>query len=142
MAPAGTSVPGETTAPAPTREPERQITPSRTTEPEPISTGVLNDAALQMDQVPDHAIVADPGLLHGLGVDDGAVLNGGPGADDDRAVVGADDGAGPHARARSETDLADQHRFGVDVGIRVNPRPFFAERIEGHGGHSNSAGPP
>ena len=46
---------------------------------------VLNDATLQMDQVTDHAIVTDPGLPHGLGVDDGAVLNGSPGADDDRA---------------------------------------------------------
>ena len=48
-------------------------------------------------------------------------------------VVGPDDGSRPDARARSDADFADEHRFGVDVGIRVNPRPFVADRIEGHG---------
>ena len=38
---------------------------------------------------------------------------------------------------RSDTDLADQNRLGVDVGLRVNPRPFVAQRIESHGDHSN-----
>ena len=34
---------------------------------------------------------------------------------------------------RPEADLADQDRFWVDVGLRVDPRSFLAQRVESHG---------
>ena len=47
-----------------------------------------------MGQVADDAPVADEGREPGAGVDDGAVLNGGAGADGDVPEVAAEDGAG------------------------------------------------
>src|SRR5262249_29548923 len=56
---------------------------------------VLDDAALEMGEVPDDAVVADEGVELLGAVDDGAVLDRGPGADHDLAVVAAQDGLGP-----------------------------------------------
>ena len=138
MAPAGTSVPGGTTAPAPTREPERQTTPSRTTAPEPTSTRSSRRQPSRCARCPITQSSPIRVCLLELGVDDGTVLDRRPGADDDRAVVGPDHDPRPDAGARPEADFADQDRLGVDVGIRMDPWPFVAQRIESHGAHSNS----
>ena len=45
----------------------------------------------------------------------------------------ADDDTGPDTRAGSDADLADEDRLGMDVCLRMDPRPFFAQRIESHG---------
>ena len=55
---------------------------------------VLERASLEVGQVPDHAAVADDGGETRAGVDDRAVLDGGPRADRDRAVVAAQDRPG------------------------------------------------
>src|SRR5580692_7459651 len=86
-----------------------------------------------MGQVANHAVVPDPGLQFPLRVDDRAVLDRRPSANDDRAIVGPDDHTGPDARARADADFADQDRLRVDVRLRMNPRPFLAQRIESHG---------
>jgi hypothetical protein len=56
---------------------------------------VLENAAFEMCQVADHTVRPDPGLVLGLGMDDGAVLNGGSSANDDRTIVRTDDGPWP-----------------------------------------------
>ena len=72
-------------------------------------------------------------------MDDGAVLDGRPGPDHDRPIVGPDDGARPDAGFRTDVDLADQHGFGVDEGVAVDPRPLVTQCVESHGGYSNRA---
>ena len=85
----------------------------------------------------DHAIGPDPGGVHGLGMDDRTILYGRPSTDHDRSIVSTKDGPRPDTRLRSDANLADQNRFGVDESLRVDSWSFFTNRIESHGDHSN-----
>jgi hypothetical protein len=63
----------------------------------------------------------------------------GPRADDDWTIVGPDDDAGPDAGSSPDSDLTDQDRFRMDVGLGMYPRAVVSECIKSHGGYSNIA---
>ncbi len=80
-------------------------------------TAVLHDAAFEVDVVPANAVVAHQGgpLLGGM--DDGAVLDRGPRADDDAPVVAAQHRRRPHRRLLTENDVSDKDGVGVHVRV-------------------------
>ena len=68
-----------------------------------------------MAEVADHAIVPDPGLVHGLSMDDGAVLYRSSSTNDDRSVVCTNDGPWPDARSGPKADFSDQDSLRMDI---------------------------
>ena len=94
---------------------------------------VLEGAPLEVGQVADHATVADDGGEPGAGVDDRAVLYGGPGSDGDGPVVAPQDRVGPHGRLGADGDVADDHGVGVDVRLGVDGGDEVFESVDGHG---------
>src|SRR6201999_3923150 len=70
---------------------------------------VLDRAVLHRHAVADRAVVADGRPAVPAHVNDGVVLNAGPRADPDRAVVAPYDDAEPDARLLTNLNVADQH---------------------------------
>ena len=83
---------------------------------------VLDHAALEVREVSDHAVVADDRGVLVDGVDDGAVLDRGALAHDDRAVVAAQHRARPDRRVGADVHVADDDGVGVDEGVGVDRR--------------------
>ena len=94
---------------------------------------VVDGAALEVGEVPDHAVVADDRGEHRGGVDDGAVLDRGARPDLDVPVVAPEHRLGPDRGARADGDVADHGGLGVDVGVGMNPRLGVAEGVDRHG---------
>src|SRR5205823_2797321 len=67
----------------------------------------LDPAALEVDEMADHAVVADSSGMHAGGVHDRAVLHRGARADRDAVAVAAEHGRGPHGGFGAEVDGAD-----------------------------------
>ncbi len=63
---------------------------------------VLDRAAFEMDDVADHAVVADCGRMHQRRVQDAAILHARPRPDADLAVVATEHRVGPDRRARPD----------------------------------------
>ena len=94
---------------------------------------VADRAPLEVHEVADDALVADPRRGGRRGVHDRAVLDRRARADDDPSGIAAQDGGGPHRRLGADGDVADHHRVGVDVGGRVDGGLDVAERVDRHG---------
>jgi hypothetical protein len=90
--------------------------------PRAHETAVLDRAALKVGVVADDAVVSDHGGPLLGGVHDGAVLDRRALADDDLPEVRPKHRAGPDRRLCADPDVADDHRVGVDVGVRVDLR--------------------
>ena len=95
-------------------------------------TLVLQHAPFEMSQMADDAAVADHGGEPRSGVDDRSVLDRRPSADGDGAEIAAEHRAGPHAGVRPQDDVADDHRFGVDIGIGIDGRNEISQLVDGH----------
>ena len=95
----------------------------------PMPYGDLRNQAVQR-----FAELADLDVAEvGRHVEDRAVLDGGLGADPDRAVVPAQDRPWPDRAARADLDVSDHGRGGVDVGAGVDAGVAVAVGLEGHG---------
>ncbi len=81
---------------------------------------VLDLASLEMDDVPDDAVIADDRGVGRGGVQDGVVLDAGSSADRDVPVVAAQHGTRPDRRLSADTHIADDHRVGMDVGALID----------------------
>jgi len=81
---------------------------------------VLDLASLEMDDVPDDAVIADDRGIGRGGVQDGVVLDAGSSADRDVPVVAAQHGTRPDRRLSADTHIADDHRVRMDVGARID----------------------
>jgi len=81
---------------------------------------VLDLASLEMDDVPDDAVIADDRGVGRGGVQDGVVLDAGSSADRDVPVVAAQHGTRPDRRLSADTHIADDHRVRMDVGARID----------------------
>lgn len=93
---------------------------------------VLDLASLEVHEVADHAVIADDRRIDGGCVQDTVVLDAGPLADDDLAVIAAQDRSGPDTAVSPDRDRADDHRIGVYISVGMDRRDSFAERVEGH----------
>jgi len=76
---------------------------------------VAQRAAMQDGAMPHRYPMPDSQGRPGIGMEDRAILDMALGADDDRHIVGADDGAEPDAGASAQQRLVD------DVGGRRDP---------------------
>ena len=132
IAPLGTSMPLGTNALPATRAPDRTIARWSTTEFDPTSAPSSIDAALEVDEVPDHTVVADDrGELRGA-MHDRAVLDRCALTDLDVAVVTAEHGLRPDRGVSADRDVADDRRVRVHEGVGMDRRRDVAERIDGH----------
>ena len=81
---------------------------------------VLDLASLEMDDVPDDAVIADDRGVGRGGVQDGVVLDAGSSADGDVPVVAAQHGTRPDRRLGADTHITNDHRVRMDVGARID----------------------
>src|SRR5215218_2361080 len=93
---------------------------------------VLHDAPLEVDDVADHALVADDRRVVDGGVQHRAILDARAGADPDLTVVTAQHGVRPDRALRPDRDGTDDHRVRVDVGRGVDRWHLVAEGVDGH----------
>ena len=94
---------------------------------------VFDDAALEVREVADRAVVADNRLKFTRAVDDRSVLHRRAFADHDAALVAAQHRLGPDGRLRPDHYIADDRRFGVHEGIGIDLGRHVAEGVERHG---------
>ena len=93
---------------------------------------VVDDAPLQVGEVPDHTFVANNRRLEKGGVNNGAVLDGRAGADHNFPVVAPQNRPWPDTRFRTNLDRADHHRLRRNVGGRVDLRHLVAQCVNRH----------
>src|SRR5438874_2291194 len=86
-----------------------------------------------MHVVADGAIGPDDRVVALGAVNDGAVLDGGAGADDDAPGVAPQHGAGPDRRLLVEPHPSDHDRVGVDVRRLVDLRLVVSQGVDRHG---------
>ncbi len=122
-----------TIAPAPTRHCLPITAPFITTAWMPISEPSPIVQPCSIDLVADRDVVADLQRIARVGMQHRAFLDVAFVADRDRLVVAAGDRAEPDAGALAERDLADQRRFGRDIGRSRDLGRVLAQTVEGHG---------
>ena len=93
---------------------------------------VFDGAALEMDLVPEGAVVADDRERERRGVQHSIVLHAGSVTHADLATVTAEHRPRPHRRVSADGDRADDDGIGMDVGIGVNVGNLIAQCVDGH----------
>ena len=92
----------------------------------------MDHAPFEVDNMTNHAVVADDGGKCFDRVHYRAVLDRRARADDDGAVVPAQDRPGPHGRLRANTHVAYHHGVGMYERVGVDARHSVAEGVDGH----------
>ncbi len=109
---------------------------------DPDQTAVLDDAALEVDEVAEYDTVAHLSVEFVRGVQHTSILYRGALADNHRSIVTTDDRGWPHRTAGTNGDVTDHRRVRMDVGIRVDLGDEVAECVDGHGRTVNDPNTP
>ena len=93
---------------------------------------ILDRAPFEMDEVTDHAVVADDRRVDRCGVQHAAVLDTRSGTDTNLTVVATKDGVRPDRRTRPNRHRPDDHGVWVDVRQVVDRRQLVPEGVDRH----------
>jgi hypothetical protein len=92
----------------------------------------LDATALEMDDVSDHAVVADGRRILQRRVQHAVVLDRCACSDGDLSLVAAEHRARPDRAVGTDPDGADDDRVGMNERVRMDDRNLIAERVDGH----------